>query len=150
MLVYASMAQLTLWQSPLDHIHYEPHRKLAVDYYFPFLPFPRQTDLPRPPNIQAPVSSDQLHTLRIHKTNLPLGRYGPSYGPPSLARHGGGTSDSAFTHWLKQGYEIWYSAKLLHRTSKVIKLQQLSFPSPGGASQHESQSEHEVDFLTHS
>lgn len=59
----------------------------------------RQTDLPRPPNIPAPVPSDQQHPEES-KTNSPLGSYGPSYGPPSLARHGGGTSDSALTRWI--------------------------------------------------
>lgn len=53
---------------------------------------------------------------------------------------------------IKQSYGILYSAKLLHGTSKVIKL----LRSPGGASQRESWSwswswrEDEVDFLTHS
>lgn len=67
------------------------------------------------------------YALRTDKTNSPLRRDGPSHGPPSLARHGGGTSGSVFTRRIRQSYEILYRAKLLHCTSKVIKLQRLSF-----------------------
>lgn len=52
------------------------------------------------------------YTLRILKANLPLGWYGPSYGPLSLARHGSGTYDSAFTHWIRQQRAMKFNTAL--------------------------------------
>lgn len=113
------------------HLHHEPHRKLAADYYFPYLPFPpgklTSADLP----VYTLLHPQSCYTLRIHKTNKLLGWYGPSHGPPSLARHGGGTSDSVSTHWFRQSYEILYSTKLNIEGDQVEE-QQLSIPSPGG------------------
>lgn len=142
-----SMELLTLWHQPPRTIF----TMSPADYYFPFLPLRSgkltPPDLPIYELLYPPTNCNP----RIDKTSSPLGWYGPSYGPPSPSRHGGGTSDSVFAHWIKRSYENLYSAKPLHCTSKVIKLaRKLSSPSPGGASQHESQSEHEVDFLTHS
>lgn len=91
------------WHGLLDHLHHEaPARGANGTLLFSMHPFLRQTDLLRPPNIQALVPV-------YHKTNQLLGWYEPSYGPPSLARHGGSSPDSAYAHWIKQSYEILYS-----------------------------------------
>lgn len=53
-----------------------------------------QNDLPRPPSIWAPVSSNRLHPEDQRKQSRLTGRCAASHGPSSLARHGGSTSDS--------------------------------------------------------
>lgn len=93
--------------------------------------FVRQTDLHGLPNIEAPMSAKQLNPEDGRKqTDEPLGWHEPSYGPPSLPRHGASNSESVFT----QSYEILYSAELQHCApnsidSQVLHLQEAPLKS---------------------
>lgn len=90
--------------------------------------------------LRAATPEDSQH-------KAPLGWHGPPHGAPSPARHGGGASDSAFTQWIRQSYEMLY-IKL--NTLKVMELENSSRALHLQEVGRESWSEHKVVFLTHS
>lgn len=55
--------------------------------------YPGPNDLPTPPTVRVPVSSERLHPEDQQKQSQLSARRADSHCPSSPARHGGGTSD---------------------------------------------------------
>lgn len=115
------------------HLHHEPHRKLAADYYFPYLPFP-QANWP-------PQTSQYIHSC-ILRTATPWGftkqtNRWAGMGPPMVHHLLLGMKVvllilSSHTE-SDRAMKIYIVLDLtLHTEGDQVGEQQLSIPSPGG------------------